>query len=185
VGARGESWSLNEALWHMPERRQRSGVAGSEQPGINSVLINPRNPSDIRIGVSCQGLWASTDTGATWQIINDGMYNEYMPPERREDPIVQDIHLLSRCAARPEIVWCQHHNGVFLSEDAGANWQDAFPKPPRTAARKAEVLDARKQLGERDRLSAGGNRIRTIGSAGAGPDASCVGSLSLPLFGRR
>ncbi|HYP35212.1 MAG TPA: hypothetical protein VEQ62_02610 [Stellaceae bacterium] len=124
VGARGESWSLNEALWHMPERRQWSGVAGSEQPGINSVLIDPRNPSDIRIGVSCPGLWASTDTGATWQIINHGMYNEYMPPERREDPIVQDIHLLSRCAARPEIVWCQHHKGVFRSEDAGANWQE-------------------------------------------------------------
>jgi hypothetical protein len=34
VGARGESWSLNEALWHMPERRQWSGVAGSEQPGF-------------------------------------------------------------------------------------------------------------------------------------------------------
>ena len=48
------------------------------------------------------GLWASTDTGATWRIINHGMYNEYMPPERREDPIAQDIHLLSRCAARPK-----------------------------------------------------------------------------------
>src|SRR5271155_5966452 len=120
----GESWSLNEALWHMPERRQWFGVAGGEQPGINSVLIDPRNPSDIRIGVSCAGLWASTDTGATWRIINHGMYNEYMPPERREDPIVQDIHLLSRCAARPEIVWCQHHNGVFRSENAGANWHE-------------------------------------------------------------
>jgi hypothetical protein len=41
----GESWSLNEALWHMPERRQWSGVAGGEQPGIDSVLIDPRNPS--------------------------------------------------------------------------------------------------------------------------------------------
>src|SRR5262245_54450136 len=69
----GEAWSLNEALWHMPERRQWGGVAGGEQPGINSVLVDPRNPSDIRIGVSCAGLWASTDTGATWQIINHGM----------------------------------------------------------------------------------------------------------------
>src|SRR6266446_9949604 len=33
------------------------------------------------------------------------------------------------------------------------------------------------------RLAAGGNKIRTIGSAGEGPDASCVGSLSLRLFG--
>ena len=55
----GASWSLNEALWHMPERRQWAGVAGGEQPGINSVLIDPRDPADIRIGVSTAGVWAS------------------------------------------------------------------------------------------------------------------------------
>src|SRR6266478_5529298 len=36
---------------------------------------------------------------------------------------------------------------------------------PHTAARKAGVLDSRKPLRERDGLSAGGNRIRTIGPA--------------------
>jgi hypothetical protein len=120
----GESWSLNEALWHMPDRRKWMGVAGGEQPGINSVLIDPRNPDDIRIGVSIAGLWASTDGGASWQVINRGMYNEYMPPELREDPISQDIHRLSRCATKPEVVWCQHHNGVFRSENAGATWYE-------------------------------------------------------------
>jgi hypothetical protein len=38
-----------------------------------------------------------------------------------------------------------------------------IPKTHPTAARKAGVLDPRQQLGERDRLSAGGKRIRTIG----------------------
>lgn len=47
-----------------------------------------------------------------------------MPPDRRGDPIAQDVHLLARCAARPEIVWCQHHNGVFRSEDAGHAWAE-------------------------------------------------------------
>src|SRR5438876_706242 len=46
----GNSWSLNEALWHMPERRQWMGVAGGEQPGIDSVLVDPRDPADIGIG---------------------------------------------------------------------------------------------------------------------------------------
>ncbi len=100
----GASWSLNEKLWLMPERRQWLGVAGGEQPGISAVLINPRDPSDIRLGVSTAGVWASTDAGETWDIINQGMYAEYMPPERRGDPIVQDVHMLARCAARPEIM---------------------------------------------------------------------------------
>jgi hypothetical protein len=154
----GETWSLNEPLWRMPERRRWFGVAGGEQPGINSVLIDPRNPADIRIGVSCAGLWASTDEGASWQIINQGMYNEYMPPEQREEPIVQDIHLLARCAAHPEIVWCQHHNGVFRSENAGANWHEltairpskfgfavaAHPRDPDTAWFVPAVKDERR-----------------------------------------
>ena len=91
----GASWSLNEALWHMPERRQWAGVAGGEQPGINSVLIDPRDPSDIRIGVSTAGVWASTDAGGSWRLINRGMYAEYMPPKQRDNPIVQDVHRLA------------------------------------------------------------------------------------------
>ena len=120
----GQSWSLNEPLWYMPERRRWSGVAGGEQPGIASVLVDPRNPSDIRIGVSTAGVWASSDDGISWHNINRGMYADYMPPELREEPIAQDIHRLAHCTARPEIVWCQHHNGVFRSEDAGATWHE-------------------------------------------------------------
>jgi hypothetical protein len=120
----GDSWSLNEALWRMPERKQWMGVAGGEQPGISNVLIDPHNPADIRLGVSIAGVWASTDTGVTWELINQGMYNEYMPPERSGDPIAQDVHCLARCAAHPATMWCQHHNGVFHSTDAGATWHE-------------------------------------------------------------
>ncbi|HLI10784.1 MAG TPA: exo-alpha-sialidase [Alphaproteobacteria bacterium] len=154
----GESWSLNEALWRMPERRQWMGVAGGEQPGISAVLVDPRDPADIRLGVSTAGVWASRDAGASWRLINRGMYNEYMPPERREDPITQDIHQLARCKARPEVVWCQHHNGVFRSEDAGESWREvtairpskfgfavaAHPRDPNTAWFVPAVKDERR-----------------------------------------
>jgi len=154
----GQSWSLNETLWRMPERRRWSGVAGGEQPGIASVLVDPRNPADIRIGVSTAGVWASTDAGMSWRNINRGMYAEYMPPEQREEPIAQDVHRLARCAAFPEIVWCQHHNGVFRSEDAGATWHEltairpskfgfavaAHPRDPDTAWFVPAVKDERR-----------------------------------------
>ena len=154
----GASWALNDALWRMPERRQWMSVAGGEQPGIHTVLVDPRDPSDVRVGVSIAGLWASRDAGASWRIINRGMYNEYMPPERREDPIAQDVHRLARCAAQPEIMWCQHHNGVFRSQDAGANWREvtairpskfgfavaAHPRDPLTAWFVPAIKDERR-----------------------------------------
>jgi hypothetical protein len=154
----GESWALNEPLWHMPERRQWMGVAGGEQPGINSVLVDARNPADIRIGVSTAGMWASTDAGASWRLINQGMYNEYMPPERQGDPIAQDIHRLAQCRARPDVIWCQHHNAVFRSDNGGANWHElkairpskfgfavaAHPRDPDTAWFVPAIKDERR-----------------------------------------
>jgi hypothetical protein len=86
------------------------------------------------------------------------MYAEYMPPELREEPIAQDVHRLARCDAFPEIVWCQHHNGVFRSEDAGATWHEltairpskfgfavaAHPRDPDTAWFVPAVKDERR-----------------------------------------
>jgi hypothetical protein len=154
----GETWSLNEALWRMPERLKWMGVAGGEQPGINSVLVDPGDPDDIRIGVSTAGMWATKDAGRSWRLINRGMYNEYMPPEQREDPLVQDIHRLARCAKHPKVMWCQHHNAVFRSENAGEQWQEitaiqpskfgfavaAHPKDPNTAWFVPAVKDQRR-----------------------------------------
>ena len=120
----GQSWSFNDALWRLPERRRWGGVAGGEQPGIDSVLVDPRDPADIRLGVSTGGVWASQDSGGTWAVINRGMYAEYMPPELAGEPIAQDVHRLARCAADPDIVWCQHHNGVFRSQDGGSAWHE-------------------------------------------------------------
>ena len=96
--------------------------------------------------------------GGSWRLINRGMYAEYMPPELRDNPIVQDVHRLARCAAHPEIVWCQHHNGVFRSEDAGATWREvtairpskfgfavcAHPSDPDTAWFVPAVKDERR-----------------------------------------
>lgn len=154
----GESWSLMEALWRMPERRQWQGVAGGEQPGISSVLVDPRKPSEIRVGVSTAGVWESTDCGGSWRIVNEGMYNEYMPPDLQGLPIAQDIHRLAHCPAYPEIVWCQHHNGVFRSEDRGHSWHElkairpskfgfavaAHPRDPNTAWFVPAVKDERR-----------------------------------------
>lgn len=154
----GESWSLVESLWRMPERRKWSGVAGGEQPGIDSVLVHPGNPRDIRLGISTAGVWATEDAGASWALINRGMYAEYMPPELREDPISQDVHRLAQCRARPEVMWCQHHNGVFRSTDRGATWRDvtairpakfgfavaAHPEDPLTAWFVPAIKDERR-----------------------------------------
>jgi hypothetical protein len=126
---RGRNWHLNTSLWERPEREHWFG-GGYDVPGIHSISIDPRNSRHLTLGVSCGGVWTTGDDGETWECRTAGMYAEYMPPERREDPSIQDPHRLVRCNARPDALWVQHHNGVFRSTDNGGTWSDVKAVEP-------------------------------------------------------
>jgi photosystem II stability/assembly factor-like uncharacterized protein len=119
----GDSWALVEPLWTMPERAEWTG-GGYDHAGIHTVLSDPRAPDRLVIGVSTGGVWLSDDAGASWRLGGHGLVAEYMPPERRLDPRVQDVHRIVQCPARPDTLWTQHHNGVFRSDDRGATWRE-------------------------------------------------------------
>jgi photosystem II stability/assembly factor-like uncharacterized protein len=82
------------------------------------------------VGVSVGGVWTSRDSGATWRLIGEGLRNEYMPPGREGDPIAQDAHRIVQCAAEPDRLWMQHHNGIFVSDDGGEHWRELRDVPP-------------------------------------------------------
>jgi photosystem II stability/assembly factor-like uncharacterized protein len=120
---RGEHWTLNRPLWDHPARKEWMG-GGFDQPGIASICIDPRNPDRLALGVSTGGVWLSRDGGGSWSGSTDGMYAEYAPPQRRSDPVMQDVHRLVQCPAAPDVFWVQHHNGVFRSTDGARTWQE-------------------------------------------------------------
>lgn len=119
----GESWQLQRSLWDRPERADWFG-GGYDFPGIHSVCVDPRDSRTLRVAVSCGGVWKTTDSGDSWTQTADGMYAAYMPPERRDDPNIQDPHRMVQCRDAPDCLWVQHHNGVFRSIDGGLSWQD-------------------------------------------------------------
>ena len=119
----GESWQLVESLWRRPERAEWLG-GGYDHPGIHSICVDPRDSRSISIGISCGGVWQTRDDGASWQTASRGMYAEFMPPGRRDDPNIQDPHRVVQCLASPEVFWAQHHNGVFRSTDNCASWRE-------------------------------------------------------------
>lgn len=119
---RGANWELVRTLWDHPKRKEWFG-GGADMPGIHSVCVHPKDARALLVGVSCGGVWRTQDDGATWDLSSAGMFAEYMPPPRREDPAIQDPHRIAQCRSAPERVWCQHHNGVFRSDDGGRNWK--------------------------------------------------------------
>ena len=119
----GESWSLNRPLWDDPRREEWFG-GGADQPGIHSIVVDPRDPKHVVIGVSCGGVWTTRDSGRSWTLDGRGLRAEYMPPERQHDQNVQDVHQLAVCASSPDAMWAQHHNGIFRSTDGGGTFTE-------------------------------------------------------------
>lgn len=138
----GASWTMIRSLWDREERREWFG-GGYDFPGIHSIALDGRR---VVAGVSCGGVWASEDAGETWELRGKGLYAAFMPPERKFDQRIQDPHRLARCAAAPDVIWAQHHNGAFRSTDAGRTFSEihvapssfgfavaAHPRDPQTA----------------------------------------------------
>jgi photosystem II stability/assembly factor-like uncharacterized protein len=58
------------------------------------------------------------------------MRAEFMPPELAYDPNVQDAHMMVQCAADPDRLWVQHHNGMFRSDDGAGSWTELHDVKP-------------------------------------------------------
>jgi hypothetical protein len=124
----GRSWQLVPSLWHRPERLEWMG-GGYPVPGIHSICLHPERAGEMLLGLSCGGAWRSEDDAATWRLSATGMRADFMPPEQADNPNVQDPHCIVRCAAQPEQLWCQHHNGIWRSTDNGLLWQRITTAP--------------------------------------------------------
>jgi hypothetical protein len=112
-----------DKLWSRPERSEWFG-GGYDYPGIHSICVDPRNSRHVTIAISCGGVWQSRDDGASWNLAARGMGAEYMPPERRDDENIQDPHRMVQSPTRPDVLWVQHHNGVYRSTDGAASWHE-------------------------------------------------------------
>lgn len=117
----GAHWQLVESLWQMPDRQHWMG-GGYDVPGIHSICPHPQRADELLVAVSCGGVWASEDDGERWQLRTGGMRADFMPPELVEHGPSQDPHLVVACPAAPEVLWCQHHGGIWRSSDRGRQW---------------------------------------------------------------
>jgi hypothetical protein len=125
----GQSWHLNRPLWDDPRRLLWMG-GGNDYPGMHSVLLDPRHSQHLRVAISCGGVWQSGDGGASWELTAAGMKADYLPEGSEQDPNTQDPHRVVQCASDPDVLWAQHHCGLYRSTDGGRQWTAIAPPAP-------------------------------------------------------
>ena len=133
----GDSWTLNRPLWNHESRggdlfngdatsqTHWSGTPASVdygvfEPGIHSIVIDPRNADHIHVAVSSAGVLETTDGGKTWAGRNKGMRVDYLPNPEAEWG--HDPHFVTACRDQPDHFWQQNHFGVFYSDDGAHSW---------------------------------------------------------------
>lgn len=126
---RGDSWSIVRSLWDHPSRKRWMG-GGADHPGIHSICLHPTEPDTLHVGVSCGGVWKTRDHGASWTIASQGMRADFLPPGKQYDPISQDPHRVVQCPSKPDVLWTQHHNGIFRTENSGDKWEEVLSDRP-------------------------------------------------------
>lgn len=127
---RGESWAINESLWNHETRPKWFG-GGFDFGGIHSISIDPRSSKTFVVGVSIGGSWRTDDGGSTWTP-GMGMRAGFMPESEVMKPENQDPHRIVRCAAEPEVMWVQHHCGMYRSVDGGLTFTEIRDVAPST-----------------------------------------------------
>lgn len=118
----GASFEFVQSLWDHPSRPDSWFGGGFDHPGIHSVIVDPRDPQRILIGISCAGVFETRDGGASWQPRNHGLRADFLPNPAVE--VGHDPHLLVMAPSNPDVLWQQNHCGIFRSVDGGASWTD-------------------------------------------------------------
>lgn len=123
----GETFELARGLWDHPSRLKHWFGGGRDYPGLHSVIIDPRDPNHLFVGISCAGVFESMDGGLSWEPRNKGLYASFLPSPDTE--VGHDPHLLLASPANPDVMWQQNHCGIFRSTNGAQSWQD-ISQPP-------------------------------------------------------
>ena len=105
-------------MWNHPSRKEQWFGGGRDEPGIHSILVDPRDARRMLVAISTAGVFETKDAGHNWTPRNKGLDASFLP-----DPSVEvghDVHAIQWCAKKPDVVWQQNRaSSVPTGEHVG------------------------------------------------------------------
>lgn len=115
----GVRWRENEALNDHPTRDEWApGLSGI---CCHTIQIDPTNKRRMWVAISAGGVFRTEDGGESWEMCNSGL-PVTIPPDS-DTTTASCVHSLVVSHDAPDVLYMQHHEGVFRSVDGGSTWE--------------------------------------------------------------
>jgi hypothetical protein len=132
----GKTWTCNDALSdHETRDSWNPGAAGLV---LHTIVRDPDNAAKMWVGISAAGVFATEDSGATWERRNrlsnaESCGDHAHPAAPRDGDTGLCVHNMVRAGgAGGDLLYQQNHHGVWRSSDGGRSWDDITEGLPST-----------------------------------------------------
>jgi photosystem II stability/assembly factor-like uncharacterized protein len=89
-------------------------------PKMHSIIVDPRDPRHIYIGMSGGGVHESTDGGQTFRVLIDGL--DVVEGFPKNEPTTHDPHCMRLCPSNPDRLYQQNHCGIYRIDRPSNTW---------------------------------------------------------------
>ena len=120
----GVTWEpVTGFLDYLEGLKKKEGFIGRTPGGplTHSILVDPRDPTHLYIGLSTGGFFESQDTGNSWRPLNQGVAAYFLPvkdPEYGHDP-----HCVALHPTNPDRLYQQNHCGIYRLDRPAETWK--------------------------------------------------------------
>ena len=119
----GETWEPVSGLNDHPEYREWMGAVEEgtpDGPKLHSVIVDPRDPAHLYLGMSSGGVHESLDGGHHWAPLVRGLeVVEQLDPGTLK---FHDPHVVRLCPASPDRLYQQNHCGIYRLDRPSEEW---------------------------------------------------------------
>lgn len=119
----GDSWQPLPGFNDDP--RHRAWMGGEQDgtpdgPKLHSILVDPRDPAHLYLGMSGGGVHESLDGGRSWSPLVRGM--EVVEGFDAANVAFHDPHCVRLCPSRPDRLYQQNHCGIYRLDRPSTEW---------------------------------------------------------------
>ncbi len=131
----GVAWKPFSIINDDPQFRSWMGTQQDgtpDGPKLHSIIVDPRDPKHLYIGMSGGGVHETRDGGRTWKVMIKGLDVVEGFGFDPAQPTFHDPHCLRMCPSNPDRIYQQNHCGIYRIDRPSDTWQRIGKSMPKT-----------------------------------------------------